>query len=199
MRNDISRDLHDDLGATLGSISLLSEVAKQRMEGGDRDQAYSFLTKISSHSREMVEKMSDIVWAINPKNENVEKIIQRLINFGQATCASRDIQFEITADDPAMRQALSMESIRNIYLIVKEAVNNAIRHSGCKRLSVSFRSIPTGLHISVQDDGKGFTQGEIKRGNGLNNMESRIDELRGSLTIRSEGEGTLVDLKIPIT
>ncbi len=198
MRNEISRDLHDDLGATLGSISLLSEVAKQRMEGGDRDQAYSFLTKISSHSREMVEKMSDIVWAINPKNENVEKIIQRLINFGQATCASRDIQFEIKADDPAMRQPLSMDSIRNIYLIVKEAMHNAIRHSGCNRLLVSFKSVPAGLQISVEDDGKGFDPGMIKRGNGLSNMELRIGELRGSLTIRSESGGTLVGLKIPL-
>jgi ligand-binding sensor domain-containing protein len=199
MRNKISRDLHDDLGATLGSISLLSEVAKGRMDDGDRDRAYSLLTKISSHSREMVEKMSDIVWAINPKNENVEKIVQRLINFGQATCASRDIQLEIKADDPAVRQALSMESIKNIYLIVKEAMNNAIKHSGCKRLMVLFRSGPTGLQISVEDDGTGFDLGEIKRGNGLSNMESRIKELKGSLTIGSKGRGTLVSLKIPLT
>jgi ligand-binding sensor domain-containing protein len=199
MRNDISRDLHDDLGATLGSISLLSEVAKGRMEGGDRDQTYSLLTKISTHSREMVEKMSDIVWAINPKNEDVEKVLQRLINFGQATCASRDIQFEIKADDTAIRQALSMESIKNIYLIVKEAMNNAIRHSGCNRLMVSFQSVPAGLQITVEDDGNGFDPEEIKRGNGLNNMESRIRELRGSLTIRSEGRGTLVGLKVPVT
>jgi signal transduction histidine kinase/ligand-binding sensor domain-containing protein len=199
MRNDISRDLHDDLGATLGSISLLSEVAKGRMEGGDSGQAYSLLTKISGHSREMVEKMSDIVWAINPKNEDVEKIIQRLTNFGQATCASRDVQFEIKADETAIRQPLSMELIKNVYLIVKEAMNNAIRHSGCSRLTISFQSIPVGLEIWVEDNGRGFDTGVIKRGNGLNNMESRIRELKGSLTFRSEGGGTLVGLKIPLT
>jgi ligand-binding sensor domain-containing protein len=198
MRNDISRDLHDDLGATLGSIGLLSEVAKGRMEGGDRDQTYSLLTKISSHSREMVEKMSDIVWAINPKNEDVEKITLRLINFGQAICESRDILLEVKTDNTAIRRTLSMASIKNIYLIVKEAMNNSIRHSGCKRLVVSFQTIPAGLQITVEDDGKGFTPAEIKRGNGLNNMESRIRELRGSLTVRSEGRGTLVSLKIPL-
>ncbi len=198
MRNEISRDLHDDVGATLGSISLLSEVAKGKMESGDRDRAYSLLMKISSHSREMVEKMSDIVWAINPKNENIAMIVQRLINFGQATCASRDIQLEIKADDPAIRQALPMESIKNIYLIVKEAMNNAIRHSGCNRLTVSFQSGPKGLQITVEDDGKGFDPEEIRRGNGLSNIESRIRELGGSLTIRSKDRGTRVGLKVPL-
>ncbi len=147
----------------------------------------------------MVEKMSDIVWAINPKNENVEKIIQRLTNFGQAICETRDIQLEIQADDPAMRQVLSMETLKTVYLIVKEAMNNAIRHSGCDRLMVRFRSVQGGLQIFVEDDGRGFDPAAIRRGNGLNNMESRIKELNGRLTIRSEGRGALVDLKIPLT
>jgi signal transduction histidine kinase len=199
VRNEISKDLHDDLGATLGSISILSEVAKNKMEGGDTGQTHSLLTKISSHSREMVDKMSDIVWAINPKNENVEKIIQRLSNFGQGTCASKDIQLEFKTDEAALKKSLSMEAIKNIYLIVKEAMNNAIKHSDCDQLTVSVRSVLAGLEISIADDGKGFEPQLVKTGNGLINMESRVKEMKGSMTIHSENKNTILSLKIPIT
>lgn len=199
MRNEISKDLHDDLGATLGSINILSEIAINKMEAGEKDQTRSLLTKISSHSREMVEKMSDIVWAINPKNENVQKIIQRLSSFAQGTCASKDIQLEFITDEAALREALPMESIKNIYLIVKEAMNNAIKHADCHRLTVTVKPIQDGLAISIADDGIGFDRKIAKTGNGLHNMESRIKELNGSMSIHSMHKNTVVALRIPIT
>jgi signal transduction histidine kinase/ligand-binding sensor domain-containing protein len=199
MRNEISKDLHDDLGATLGSISILSEVAKNNMKSGTQDQIYSLLTKISNNAREMVDKMSDIVWAINPKNENLERIIQRLTDFSMTACGSKDIKMEIHADDSCLKQVLPLEAVKNIYLIVKEAMNNAIKHSDCRHLYVSFKTIPSGLDISIIDDGKGFDPQRIRNGNGLVNMESRVKEMKGKFTIHSEKKNTLVGLRIPIT
>jgi signal transduction histidine kinase/ligand-binding sensor domain-containing protein len=199
MRNEISKDLHDDLGATLGSINILSEVAKNKIESGDGEQTHSLLTKISSHSREMVDKMSDIVWAINPKNENVEKIIQRLSNFAQGICALKDIQLELKTDNPSLQQVLPMESMKNIYLIIKEAMNNAIKHSNCHQLTVSVRSIQGVLEIQIVDNGIGFDPHLVKTGNGLINMESRVKEMKGSFSIHAENKNTVVTLQIPIT
>ena len=149
MRNEISKDLHDDLGSTLGSINILIEVAKNKMESGLKDQGYSVLTKISNNTREMIDKMSDIVWAINPKNENLEKIIQRLSDFSMETCISKDIHLEFKTNETDLKTVLPMEMIKNIYLIVKEAMNNAIKHSDCKHLTVSFKSVPKGMNISI--------------------------------------------------
>jgi signal transduction histidine kinase len=199
MRNDISRDLHDDVGATLGSIRILSEVVKTKMEAGEQDQAYSLLKKISSHSLEMVENMNDIVWAINPKNENVEKVVQRLTDFARSTCASRDIQLEFMAEEAALKQKLAMESMKNIYLIVKEAMNNAIKHAACHTLKVTVKSQAGSLEISVFDDGKGFDPKLVRTGNGLFNMESRVKEMKGSVRIQSESQYTAVVFRVPIT
>jgi len=199
IRNDISRDLHDDVGATLGSIRILSEVVKTKMETGEQGQAYSLLKKISSHSLEMVENMNDIVWAINPKNENVEKVVQRLTDFAQSTCASRDIQLEFMTEEAALKQKLAMESMKNIYLIVKEAMNNAIKHADCHKLRVTVKSQAGSLEISVSDDGKGFDPQLVRTGNGLFNMESRVKEMKGSVRILSENQCTVVVFRVPIT
>ncbi len=198
MRNEISKDLHDDLGSTLGSINILIEVAKNKMESGLKDQGYSVLTKISNNTREMIEKMSDIVWAINPKNENLEKIIQRLSDFSMETCTSKGVQLEFQTDETTLKMVLSMEAIKNIYLIVKEAMNNAIKHSDCKHLTVSFKSVPKSLNISIMDDGKGFDPEKIKNGNGLINMASRVNEIKGNFSIRSANKITIVTLRVPI-
>ncbi|HTQ29459.1 MAG TPA: two-component regulator propeller domain-containing protein [Puia sp.] len=198
MRNDISKDLHDDVGATLGSISILSEVARHNMQSGSRDQAYSLLVKISNNAKEMVDKMSDIVWAINPKNENLQRIVQRLTEFGLEPCTSKSIRMEIHADESSLRHVLPMEAVKNIYLLVKEAMNNAIKHADCKNLSVSFTCISSVLHISIADDGKGFDPQKIKHGNGLVNMESRVKEMKGDMSIRSDEKNTTVVFRMPI-
>ena len=198
MRNEISKDLHDDLGSTLGSINILIEVAKNKMDSGLRDQTFSVLTKISNNAREMIDKMSDIVWAINPKNENLDKIINRLTDLSMETCTSKGVRLEFKTDETALKMILPMETMKNIYLIVKEAMNNAIKHSNCEHLTVSFKSIPKGLNISIADDGKGFDPEKIKYGNGLINMESRANEMKGNFNIQSVNKITIVSLTVPI-
>jgi ligand-binding sensor domain-containing protein/two-component sensor histidine kinase len=199
MRNKISKDLHDDLGATLSSISILSEVAKNSMRPEAGSQTYSLLSKISTNAREMVEMMSDIVWAINPKNENLDRMIQRLSDFSLVMCSSKGINMQITADESARRLILPMAAVRNIYLIVKEAMNNAIKHADCKNLAVSFTSIVGGLAVAVWDDGEGFDPSLVRNGNGLLNMNSRVKEMKGRMEIHSGKRNTTIDLRFPIT
>ena len=150
------RDLHDDIGATLSTIRILSEVAKSDIEKGQQEQSYSLLTKISNHSREMVVKMSDIVWTIHPKNENMEGIQLRLKDFALETCIAKGIELRFAMDEPLRKKSLPMMIRKNIYLICKEAINNAIKHSGCTRVGVQFNKFPGGIEITVTDNGKGF-------------------------------------------
>jgi signal transduction histidine kinase/ligand-binding sensor domain-containing protein len=199
MRNEISKDLHDDLGATLGSISILSEVALNKSKSGEQDQTHSLLTMIRNHSQEMVEKMSDIVWAINPRNETLEKVIHRLKDYGLEACASKEIRLEFNPDESSLTRPLPMVLIKNIYLVVKEAMNNSMKHADCTNLIIMFKSFTDHLEITISDDGSGFDPRQVKNGNGLGNMESRVNEMNGTLTIQSENNGTVIGLKVPLT
>jgi signal transduction histidine kinase/ligand-binding sensor domain-containing protein len=198
VRNKISKDIHDDVGATLSSISILSEVAKNKIEQGEEGQSYSLLTKISSHSREMVEKMSDIIWSIKTSNDTIENIIQRLKNFALTTCSARDIALQFHADEKILHMTLPMEVTKNTYLIGKEAVNNAIKHANCRKITVGFTAHPWTLEITITDDGAGFDIQSKKTGNGLLNIEQRTKEIAGSLVIQSGKGQTRIVVRIPI-
>jgi signal transduction histidine kinase len=102
-------------------------------------------------------------------------------------------------EEAALKQKLAMESMKNIYLIVKEAMNNAIKHADCHKLSVTVKSQAGSLEISVSDDGKGFDPQLVRTGNGLFNMESRVKEMKGSVRILSENQYTEVVFRVPIT
>lgn len=187
VRNKISRDIHDDVGATLSSISILSEVAKNKIEQGQQDQSYSLLTRISSNSRETVEKMSDIIWSIKPNNDNIGQIIQRLKNFALETCTAGGIRLQFMADDRTGKLALSMEQTKNVYLICKEGVNNAIKHARCDQITVSFLTHSSELEISILDNGRGFDPQASRQGNGLLNMRQRAMEIKGTLVVQTAG------------
>ena len=199
VRNEISKDIHDDVGAALSSISILSEVAKNKLETGQQDQTYSLLTKISAYSHETVENMGDLAWSIRSRNDRVDNIIQRLQDFGQETCSAKEIELQFHADEKTTRTILPIKLRKNCYLICKEAVNNAIRHGECRLISVSFSLRPAALEVRIEDDGKGFGPDPIKNGNGLINMRSRVDEMKGRMDIVSDRNGTRLILLLPLT
>jgi signal transduction histidine kinase len=198
VRNDISRDLHDDIGATLSSIRVLSEVAKSNLEKGRQDKSYPLLSKISDQSHDMVERMSDIVWTISPRKENLENLRQRLNDFAALACLSRDIQLQFNADNEPGRLSLPMLLRKNMYLIGKEAINNALKHSGCTRIAVTVQNRQDNLILIVADNGSGFDASMVKRANGIDNMEARAKEIKGRLIFHSAGEGTELRLEVAI-
>jgi len=204
-RLHISRGLHDDLGSTLSSISVYSQVAQKLSEKNDKAELNEMLGKISNTSNEMVSEMNDIVWAINPKNDSMEKIIQRMESFARPMLATRNIMFDLNYDDGSLHSNLTMEKRKNFYLVFKEAVNNAFKYSGCSKIETTISNSNKQLKLVVKDNGVGFDlnheliETTSLSGNGLKNMQMRAEEMKGQLTIESFLEkGTAIKLTIPI-
>jgi anti-sigma regulatory factor (Ser/Thr protein kinase) len=202
VRTKISQDLHDEVGATLTSISFLSEVAKQQT-GSTNLSAQSSIEKIGEFSRDMIGEMNDIVWAINPTNDKFEKIEDRMQNFASVLLASKNIQFVYKSDHQIQNIFLGMQQRKNLYLIFKEAVSNAAKYSDCAEVSVNVVREGHHIHLDIADNGKGFTIGNVPNGNGGNglyNMQQRANEIKAEISIQSiPGKGTRISLSMPIT
>lgn len=194
MRTRIATDLHDDIGATLSSISFYSEAVKQKIKE-KLPETEPILEKMGETSRSMVGNMSDIVWAINPKNDAAESLYKRMQSYAAEICQVKNVQLRFQYDNSIDKRSLDIESRKNIYLIFKEAVNNALKYSGCSILKISLEIKDHSLVMNITDDGKGFNPETINPGNGIVNMKRRASELKGNVKIRPAGEGgTTVEL-----
>ncbi len=198
MRNEISKDLHDDVGSTLSSISILSQVAQDKMAEGQQEQSSSIISKINNSAQEMVEKMGDIVWAVNSKKDSIQDVILRLKNAFLETCVSRGIQLVFYCDSVLEKRTMSMQIRKNLYLISKEAINNAIKYSGGNQIAISFSMNAQGMELKITDNGKGFDSLKEANGNGLSNMNTRADEMNAILKIKSGPGSTEVVLNLAI-
>jgi signal transduction histidine kinase len=203
-RLTISHDLHDQVGATLSSIAVYSKVAQVETEKGNTEKANELLGKVRETSAKIIAEMNDIVWTINPKNDSMEKIIQRMELFARPLVTARNMQFQLVYDKPVLSLNLEMEQRKNIYLIFKEAVNNAVKYSGASLLDVSITHQPGILELVVKDNGVGFNMekemSETKSlsGNGLKNMQARAKEMNASLSIETSADkGTRIGLVLP--
>jgi ligand-binding sensor domain-containing protein len=204
VRQKIASDLHDDIGSTLNSISVYSEVAIVQFEANPVNSK-QLLQKMGGASRQMIETMNDIVWAINPLNDQFENVIQRMQYFAGELLSGKDIllQFDIAAGARSIR--LAMDQRKNIYLIFKEAVNNAYKYSQAKTVTVSIATSANNLLMTISDDGTGFILTEPSatepslQGNGLHNMKFRSKEIHAHLQICSwPQKGTSIELKLPL-
>jgi hypothetical protein len=198
LRTKISQDLHDEVGATLTSISFLSEVARQQ-SATENKPVLQMLDKIGGYSRDMIGEMNDIVWAINPANDKFDKIVLRMKNFASPLLAAKKIKLVFTEDPELKHTTLNMEQRKNIYLIFKEAVNNAAKHSNATTIKVNIHKNNNHFRLSVHDNGEGFTQNNITTGNGLINMQCRAKEINANITINSTSAGTSIILIMPLT
>ncbi|MBL7729261.1 MAG: histidine kinase, partial [Dinghuibacter sp.] len=207
MRNKIASDLHDNIGSTLSSISVYSQVAEIQNRKNNAGALEEVLQKIGNASTEMISEMNDIVWAINPRNDTMEKIIARMESYAKPLLAAKNIAFSFSISEELARTNLEMGKRKNVYLIFKEAVNNALKYAECTRLTVQIELNRGRLFLIITDNGKGFsTSGNTERtypgnlgGNGLKNMEMRALEMKGQLAITSApGMGTTVKLECPI-
>ena len=196
MRSAISSDLHDEVGTSLTSISIFSEMArKTALPLSDEDR---YLQRIGDRSRESIEKMSDIIWSINPNSDSLEQMLVRMKNYTTEVAEARDIAIHWEESNGLPHFKLSMEHRKNIYLLYKEAVNNVIKHAGAKNIYILVQSVKNGMTLHIRDDGKGFDTATANSGNGLKNMKRRTASLKGTIDIISEGNnGTSIQLFIP--
>jgi signal transduction histidine kinase len=193
-RARISQDMHDDVGASLTRISMMSELVKNMT--GIREDARQWLGQISGTSRGVMEEMNQIIWALNPKNDNLEGLVTYIRRFAFEYLEPTPLEcvFELPAEIPDL--ALSVEVRRNVYLVVREALHNVVKHSGAKKVQISLLMKEHGFRILIKDNGHGFDPDKLEfPGNGLVNMKKRMNDIGGEIVIRSiVGEGTEIEL-----
>ncbi|MGZ5287240.1 MAG: triple tyrosine motif-containing protein, partial [Flavisolibacter sp.] len=210
IRNRIAQDLHDNVGSTLSSISVYSQVARIYHDQQKEKDLKSTLEKISSTSSEMISELNDTVWAINPRNDQMSVIFQRMESFAKPLLAAQQIRLQFSFDQQLESLNLEMETRKNFYLIFKEAVNNVIKYADCSQLNVHITQEGQKIHMVINDNGKGFDLSKTSEGfkssdvygggNGLKNMQRRALEMKGILKMQSEpGNGTRLHLVFPIT
>ncbi len=199
VRTRIARDLHDDMGSTLSTINILSEMAKMKVHK-DSEKTSEYLNKISDNSSRMMEAMDDIVWSINPMNDNMMKITARMREFATGVLEAKNIDFSFRVDDEVKELKLDMEARRDFFLLFKEAVNNLAKYSGCRHASIDISVQKSKLIMKIEDDGVGFDVATADSGNGLTNMRKRAQTLGGKLNIQSKKqEGTKVELEVGVS
>jgi len=196
LRNSIAADLHDEVGSSLSSIYMLSEMASA--EEAAPASRKEMLNKVTSYSKETMDKMGDIVWMIKPTNESVVDLRERMQRFLYEMCSSKNIESQIDVGDIEQIK-LNMQQNKALYLIFKEAVNNALKYADPAQINVSLKKINNNLELRVSDNGKGFSASAPQKGNGLTNINNRARELGGKAEILSrESSGTTVIATIPL-
>ena len=204
LRNNIASDLHDEIGSTLSSISISSAVIQKKINM-DSPEVNNLLTQISSNTDNMMEAMSDIVWAVNTKNDSFNNVVNRMRAFAIEILEPENVLLNMSVSKALDHVALDMQQRKNLYLLFKEAINNIAKYASCKNVFVDIDMKGGKIMMRIKDDGKGFAphseEGTKLRlgGNGLNNMQKRAYELKGKIKIDSAvGSGTLVYLEFPV-
>ncbi len=193
-RTRIAAELHDDLGSGLTKISLMSQVAGN-IAGDKREQT---LHKITTESSDMVDRMNGIIWALNTKNDSLPNLISFIRKMAFEMFENSNIKIKWNAPEEITDVEVSGEVRRNIYLVVKEALHNALKYSNADEVKVTIGFENGNFKIEIADDGKGFIYpplggGMGGAGNGLSNMRKRMEEIRGEFEINSEiGMGTKI-------
>ena len=198
VRRRIATDLHDDVGSSLTQISLLSEVVRQRVDGNSH-QVNKPLSLIAQISQELVDSMSDIVWAINPNKDTLNDLSSRMRHFASDLLTARQIEFRFQTPDAESDLKVGANVRREVYLLFKESLNNLVRHSSCRQAEIELGVEEDHLYLRISDDGQGFEVLEKSNGNGLLSMSERSRSLGGEFEITSSpGQGTKIAIRIPL-
>ncbi len=196
-RSRIARDIHDDLGASLTQISLLSAAGAGQPH--DPDKVLDRFAAISSTSGELVQAMDAIVWAVNPRHDTLESLARYLVRFAGDFFASTGVRLRLDVPPQLPEAVLSSELRHNLFLAAKEALHNALQHSGGSEVQLRISTAVRQLEIEVSDNGGGFTPNPARQGNGLVNMHHRLAENGGECRISSTLRGTRVTFHIPLS
>ncbi|MBK7106538.1 MAG: hypothetical protein IPH62_14770 [Ignavibacteriae bacterium] len=194
LKSNLSADLHDNVGAGLTEISILSELTATEVP--DSSNVSKNLIKISELSRQLVESMSDIVWVVNPNRDSLYDLIVRLKDSYAELLGELGITLQTSDLDKLENIKMPMDIRQNLYLILKESINNCIKHSCCKNIILEIINVGKNMTIKVIDDGNGFNINSQTHGNGLTNIKNRSNKIDWQISIKSEiGIGTKVILE----
>ena len=179
--------MHDEVGSSLSEIAILSELAKKKP-----DEAGIHVQEISERAAEVIDSVSEIVWAMNPKNDTLDNLVAHMRRHAVKYLSLARIPCKFVVPDAVPSSPLTAEVRRNLFLVVKEALHNVVKHSRATEVSITVKCEEAGVEILIADNGRGFTVDErLATGNGLSNMNKRIADIGGTCTIASQlGRGT---------
>lgn len=198
IRNRISADLHDEIGSSLSGIGILGTMIKQNLPVGH--PSGSMVERIVTEARQVSNSLDDIVWSINPYNDELSSLIARMNRYAAELFEASGITYTVTAPDTLQHLTLPMEKRQDFYLIAKEAVNNLVKHAQATHARLTIRRDHHCLHLEVSDNGVGFDPAAETERNGLRNMQTRAQHLHGELTIdAAPGRGTTLRLAFPLS
>jgi signal transduction histidine kinase len=192
-RSRISAELHDDIGGGLTAIRLLSEMS---LEHDTHHPTSKYLEKISASSNELIQKMNEIVWALNINNDNLQSLIAYTRQYAVSYLDDLNISCNFETPENIPDVIVNGKNRRSVFLLVKESLNNIAKHAHASNVNIMI-DVSNALLINISDNGKGIGQENITKGNGLNNMRKRIQSMRGKMEILNDGGTTLV-FNIPL-
>lgn len=196
-RLNISKDMHDEIGSGLTHIAMVSELMSMQRKSGE--ELHRDVQTISETSRKLIENMSDIVWAINPKNESLENLIAYIREQTTRYFEPFDVNYIIDIDSNIPDRRLTNLQRRNLFLVTKESLNNALKHASPKEVKLSIHVDENLLKFYIEDNGRGFDSEKIRKtANGLKNMRSRMEQIGGSFEIENLHPGTRVSYTMPL-
>jgi len=199
MRDRIALDLHDEVGSTLSSVALFS-TALRNTNRTHSEKESNMLDRIAENSAQAMESMNDIVWSVNTRYEKLSDVKDRMLAYAGPLAETCAWDLEIHVEEGLEDLRLSMNERKNLYLVFKEAVNNAAKHARCDMVRVQVRKQGQGLELTIVDNGAGVT-GEAQGrnglgGNGLRSMKERAEAIGGSLLVeQAEQGGTVITLR----
>ncbi len=186
LRSRISQDIHDDISSGLTKISWLTEMVKAKSNESNTNIDYGLIDKINSASKETVSKLGEIIWSTNPDRDNLESLLAYIRNYVTKFLEDTDLQYTIDFPDDLLKTSINPELRRNLFLVLKEALNNIIKYAKAKNITISLQLENQSYKLLVADDGIGIEQGIINGGgNGLINMRKRMAAIHGKVNIES--------------
>jgi signal transduction histidine kinase len=203
-RTRIAKDIHDDLGAGLTHIALLSEMARPTAS----PEMQSQLAQITEVARELTSNMDEIVWAVNPENDTLDGLATYVSKFAQdyLTAAGIRCRLDLPAQLPAVN--LPAEVRHNLFLAVKETLNNVVKHAHATEVRVRLELFARAFKLVIEDDGRGLgggaateaaSRGRVSSGHGLPNLQKRLESAGGQCVLDSQpGHGTRVEMTVPL-
>ena len=195
-RNRISRDLHDDLGSSLGAISLLSDIALSK--AGSK-ALHAEVKKIAESAHDLSEKVHEIIWAANPKNDTMERFVNYLHQYAVSLLGDGvyDLRAHLPKEIPTTN--IAGEHRRALFLVFKEALNNIVRHAQATCVEIKCQCTQTSIEIRIRDNGHGFDPSATSSaGNGLTNMQKRMEDIGGQFQLDSGQAGTTLMFRLSL-
>ncbi|HWX21916.1 MAG TPA: two-component regulator propeller domain-containing protein [Candidatus Binatia bacterium] len=195
LRIEIAANLHDDVGARLTKVAMITELVER--ETGLTDRIKPHIEAVSRTTREIIQAMDEIVWTINPKNDTLDHLANYIFQYAQEYFQNTGVRCRLDVPAQLPDRAVSTEARHNLFMIVKEALNNVLKHAAATEVRVGLAMADSRMTITIADNGRGFSPAQARaEGNGLQNMKQRMKRIGGRLDLESKpGAGTTIKLE----